>query len=150
MEEKYLDEAILEASYGVKMGHGGPFGAIIVDTDGKVISRGHNQVLVLNDPTAHAEIMAIREACKKMGTYDLSGCTIYSSCEPCPMCLSAIIWSNIGTVFFGANRFDASKIGFRDEPIYEFFNGKNQILVTKDCNHSNCKRVLDEYKGEIY
>lgn len=98
---------------------GGPFGACIVK-DGKIIGRGSNHVLKNNDPTAHAEIMAIRDACKNIGSYDLNGCELYTSCYPCPMCLSAIIWSNIKIVYYGNTKEDAAKIGFRDDYIYDF------------------------------
>ena len=98
---------------------GGPFGACIVK-DGKIIGKGSNHVLANNDPTAHAEIMAIRDACKNIGAYDLSDCELYTSCYPCPMCLSAIIWANIKKVYYGNTKEDATKIGFRDDFIYSF------------------------------
>ena len=100
---------------------GGPFGACIVK-DGKIIGRGSNHVLENNDPTAHAEVMAIRDACKNINSYDLSGCELYTSCYPCPMCLSAIIWANIKTVYYGNTKEDAADIGFRDDFIYDFIN----------------------------
>ena len=103
---------------------GGPFGACIVK-DGKIIGKGSNHVLSNNDPTAHAEIMAIRDACKNIETYDLSGAVLYTSCYPCPMCLSAIIWANINKVYYGNSREDAKNIGFRDDAIYEFIENKN-------------------------
>ena len=99
--------------------NGGPFGACIVK-DGKIIGKGSNNVLKNNDPTAHAEITAIREACKNINSYDLSGCELYTSCYPCPMCLSAIIWANIKKVYYGNTKEDADKIGFRDDFIYEY------------------------------
>ena len=98
---------------------GGPFGACVVK-DGKIIGRGSNHVVKNNDPTAHAEVMAIREACHNIQSYDLSGCEIYTSCFPCPMCLSAIIWANIKTVYYGNTKEDAASIGFRDDYIYDF------------------------------
>jgi len=97
---------------------GGPFGAIIVK-DGQVIARGTNRVTSNNDPTAHAEINAIREACQKLGTFDLSGCVIYTSCEPCPMCLGAIYWSHIDKVYYANTKTDARNIGFDDSFIYD-------------------------------
>jgi tRNA(Arg) A34 adenosine deaminase TadA len=100
---------------------GGPFGACIVK-DGKIIGRGSNHVLANNDPTAHAEVMAIRDACKNINSYDLSGCEIYTSCYPCPMCLSAIIWANIKKVYYGNTKEDAANIGFRDDFIYDYIN----------------------------
>ena len=103
----------------LKTNVGGPFGACIVK-DGKIIGKGSNHVLIYNDPTAHAEIMAIRDACKNINSYDLSGAELYTSCYPCPMCLSAIIWSNIKKVYYGNTTEDAANIGFRDDFIYNF------------------------------
>lgn len=101
--------------------YGGPFGACIVK-GGKIIGRGSNSVLKNNDPTAHAEIMAIRDACTNINSYDLSDCELYTSCYPCPMCLSAIIWSNIKKVYYGNRKEDAAKIGFRDDFIYDYID----------------------------
>ena len=111
---------------------GGPFGACIVK-DNKIIGKGSNHVLSNNDPTAHAEIMAIRDACKNINSYDLTGCELYTSCYPCPMCLSAIIWSNIKKVYYGNTKEDAENIGFRDDFIYKYIknlekNNSNEIL----------------------
>ena len=103
---------------------GGPFGACIVK-DGKIIGRGSNHVLENNDPTAHAEIMAIRDACKNINSYDLSECEIYTSCYPCPMCISAIIWSNITKIYYGNTKEDAEGIGFRDKYIYDVISKIN-------------------------
>ena len=103
----------------LKTNVGGPFGACIVK-NGEIIGKGSNHVLINNDPTAHAEIMAIRDACKNINSYDLSGAELYTSCYPCPMCLSAIIWSNIKIVYYGNTREDAANIGFRDDFIYTF------------------------------
>lgn len=99
--------------------NGGPFGAVVMK-DGKIIGVGNNRVLKNNDPTAHAEVMAIRDACKNLNTYDLSDCIMVTSCYPCPMCLSAIIWSNIKQVYYGNTKEDAADIGFRDDFIYKF------------------------------
>lgn len=111
---------------------GGPFGACVVK-NGKIIGKGSNHVLKNNDPTAHAEIIAIRDACKNTNSYDLSGCEIYTSCFPCPMCLSAIIWSNIKKVYYGNTKEDAANIGFRDDFIYEYIknNNKSDLLDLK-------------------
>ena len=98
--------------------HGGPFGAVIVK-DGQIIATGVNRVTATNDPTAHAEIMAIRAATQKLQNYNLNGCTIYTSCEPCPMCLSAIYWARIDKIFYGNTKNDAKEIGFDDSFIYE-------------------------------
>ena len=103
---------------------GGPFGACVVKDD-VIIGRGSNHVLENNDPTAHAEVMAIRDACKNIDSYDLTGCTLYTSCYPCPMCLSAIIWSNIKEVYYGNTKEDAASIGFRDDFIYNYISKLN-------------------------
>ena len=105
---------------GFKNKEGGPFGAIIVDKNGNIVAKGNNRVLCDLDPTAHAEITTIREACKKLKTYDLSNYILYTSCEPCPMCLSAIIWANIKEVYYGCTKEDAGNIGFRDDIIYKY------------------------------
>ena len=116
---RYMKIAKKLADDNLKTNVGGPFGACVVK-DGEVVGRGSNHVLSNNDPTAHAEVMAIRDACKNLGTYDLSGCIIYTSCYPCPMCLSAIIWANVKTVYYGNTKKDADKIGFRDDFMYEY------------------------------
>ncbi len=131
--------AIAEAEKGLKQKDGGPFGAVIV-RDGKIIARAHNEVVKNKDPTCHAEMQAIRQASKKLKRFDLSDCEIYSSCEPCPMCLAAIHWARIPRLFFGTTRFDAAKIGFDDKFIYDVIRGKakkQQVkkvqLGRKDC-----------------
>jgi len=117
-DREFMQEAIELSQQGMDGNHGGPFGAVVVK-DGKIIGKGFNRVISSNDPTAHAEIIAIREACKKSGSHDLSGCTIYVSCEPCPMCLSAIYWANIEKVCYANTKRDADSIGFRDDFLYE-------------------------------
>ena len=114
---QYMLKAIKQAQKSVEKG-GGPFGAVIVK-DGKIVAEGSNGVTLKNDPTAHAEVTVIRKACKKLKTFDLSGCVIYSSCEPCPMCLSAIYWARIDKIYFGCTKNDAKEIGFDDSFIYE-------------------------------
>lgn len=116
-KEKFMRKAIELSIESVKNG-GGPFGAVIVK-DGKIISMSSNSVTKDNDPTAHAEVNAIRQAASKLGTFDLSGCEIYSSCEPCPMCLGAIYWAKIDTLYFANTKDDAKDIGFDDSFIYE-------------------------------
>ena len=116
-DKVFMRQAIRLADDNVDHG-GGPFGAVIVK-DGEVIAGGCNRVVPNNDPTAHAEVSAIREACNKLGTFDLSGCTIYTSCEPCPMCLGAIYWARIGRIYYGNTRYDARDINFADDFIYE-------------------------------
>ena len=118
---KYMKIAKELSENNLKTNVGGPFGACVVK-NGEIIGKVSNHVLSNNDPTAHAEIMAIREACKTINSYDLSGCELYTSCYPCPMCLSAIIWSNIKKVYYGNTKEDAANIGFRDDFIYDYIN----------------------------
>ncbi len=115
--ERYMKEAIDLSLLNVKKGKGGPFAALIV-RDGKIIARGTNLVTTANDPTAHAEIISIRNACKALKTFKLSGCEIFTSCEPCPMCLGAIYWARLDRIYFGNSRTDAAKIGFDDKLLY--------------------------------
>lgn len=114
----FMDEAIKSAIQGIENNEGGPFGCVIVK-DGKIIGRGNNKVTSTNDPTAHAEIMAIRDACNHLNSFQLQGCIIYTSCEPCPMCLGAIYWARPDKVFFGCTKKDAAKINFDDAFIYQ-------------------------------
>lgn len=116
--EKYMRIAIKLSEQNVKEAAGGPFGAVIVK-DGEIIASSSNKVVQLNDPTAHAEVSAIRLACQELGTYNLDGCVIYTSCEPCPMCLGAIYWAHIGTIYYGNTKEDAADIGFDDHFIYQ-------------------------------
>jgi len=117
MNDSFILEAIRLSVEKMREGRGGPFGAVIVKDD-QILSRGWNEVATTNDPTAHAEIVAIREACRKLGTFRLDGCELYASCEPCPMCLSAVYWARIGRLFFAATRQDAAAAGFDDELLY--------------------------------
>ena len=147
---KYMQMALDSAYEGIKNKDGGPFGAAIVK-NGEVIAVAHNMVLRTNDSTNHAEIVAIRSACKKLNTYDLTGCSIYATGEPCPMCLSAIIWSNIKDIHFGASRDIANDIGFRDKDIYEYLDGKNNInLHVEQIDSSECSKIFSDYKNVIY
>lgn len=147
---KVANELALE---NLKTNAGGPFGACVVK-DGKIIGRGSNQVLINNDPTSHAEIMAIREACQNINSYNLEGCEIYTTCYPCPMCLSAIIWSNIKKVYYGNSKEDAKKIGFRDEFIYEYMKNIDNSTSDNNCLELKCIdreetiKVFNEYIGK--
>ena len=149
-----MNLGIDEARRTMNLNKGGPFGAVIVDKDNKVIVVSSNTVLGDCDPTAHAEINAIRKAGQILGTHDLSGCKIYATGYPCPMCLSAIIWSNIREVYYGTNLKDAENIGFRDDFIYEFIKNNNRdVLQLKQINHDECLNLFNEYKEkdkEIY
>ncbi|WP_456102779.1 nucleoside deaminase [Prevotella sp.] len=116
-KEELMRRAIKLSADSVANG-GGPFGAVIV-RDGEIVAEGSNGVTILNDPTAHAEVSAIRQACKKLNSFDLTGCEIYTSCEPCPMCLGAIYWAHIDKIYYANDRKDAANIGFDDELIYQ-------------------------------
>lgn len=133
--------AIDEARTGITAGHGGPFGCVVVK-DGKVVGSGHNEVIKQNDPTCHGEVMAIRDACKNLGTYDLSGCELYTTAEPCPMCRGAIMWSNIRKVYFGCNIADTDSIGFRDKVFYE-----SDEDISEELDRKECLEVFEEYRA---
>lgn len=126
---EFMRKAIALSEESVDAG-GGPFGAVIVK-DGKVVGAAANRVTLNNDPTAHAEVMAIREACQNLGTFDLSGCTLYASCEPCPMCLSAIYWARIDEYFYANDKNDAKSIDFDDAFIYEEIDKKPEERYIK-------------------
>ncbi|CAM4460214.1 MAG: Guanine deaminase [Legionellaceae bacterium] len=128
MKERFMQEAILLSRKMMHENKSGPFGAIIVK-DNNIVGKGYNQVTSHNDPTAHAEIQAIRNACQQLNTFDLTGTEIYTSCEPCPMCLSAIWWAKIEKIIYAANREDASNAGFRDNDFYQELN-KNKEART--------------------
>lgn len=148
--KEYFDYATMVANKGVLNKEGGPFGAVIVK-NGKIVGIGNNKVLLNNDPTAHAEITAIRDACKNLNTYDLTDCMIYSTSEPCPMCLSAIIWSNIKEVYYATTRLEVARIGFRDNLIYDYLENKNKdVIKVIKIENKDCKELLNNYKNTIY
>lgn len=128
---------------------GGPFGACVVK-DGVIIGKGSNKVLLNNDPTAHAEVMAIRDACKNINSYDLKGCEIYTTCYPCPMCFSAIMWANIDKIYYGNTKEDAENIGFRDKFIYDTIDkiskGESVDLILKSIDREETIKTFNEYK----
>lgn len=143
----YMNMAIEEARKGIFNKEGGPFGAVIVK-DGTVIGKGHNRVVSNNDPTAHGEVSAIRDACTNLGTFDLTGCEIYTTGEPCHMCLCSCMWANIDKVYFGCTIQDNEDIGFRDEKFDQIFGGRDKlkeylIMVDRDA----CKKLFDEYRS---
>ncbi len=147
---EYMKVAKELAEDNLKTNVGGPFGACVVK-DGKIIGRGSNHVLCNNDPTAHAEVMAIRDACKTMNTYDLSGCEVYTSSYPCPMCLSAIIWANIKKVYYGNTKEDTAKIGFRDDHIYDYIKNlmnnhvDKSVLDLQSMDREETIKAYDEF-----
>ncbi len=144
----FMNEAIDESAKNLETGDGGPFGAVVVK-DGVIVGRGHNEVIKNNDPTCHGEIQAIRDACRRLGTYDLTGCELYTSAEPCPMCLSAIIWANIRTVYYGCSAKDAAAIGFRDDFIYSFIEdgrADEATLRLRQMNRGEAVKIFAQYK----
>jgi len=148
---KYMKQAFDKASDGVLNKDGGPFGAVVVSLEGEVLASCSNMVLKNCDPTAHAEIMAIREACLKKGSHDLSGCSLYTTCFPCPMCLSAIIWANISCVYYALEKEDAATIGFKDKMIYDYLNGDNEDLIKfKQIDYNECLELFNKYDDVIY
>lgn len=136
---KFMELAINEAKKGIRNKEGGPFGAVIVK-DGKVVGRGHNKVVANNDPTAHGEMMAIRDACNRLGTFDLTGCELYTTHYPCPMCKCAIMWANINKVYYGCTVDDTAEIGFRDKDFYAQ-DANSYIQVDRDA----AIRLSEEY-----
>ena len=144
---KFLERAIDLARNGMQSGNGGPFGCVIVKGD-TIVSEGCNMVTSSNDPTAHAEVVAIREACKTLGSYQLSDCEIYSSCEPCPMCLGAIYWARPKRVIFANTRQEAAAIGFDDDFIYNEINTPQteRKIPFEHIPHPKAKEVFEEWK----
>ena len=156
MISKHMRLAIEKARTTMNNLEGGPFGAVIIDQNQRVLSVSSNSVLKDHDPTAHAEINAIREAGRILKTHDLSNCILYTTCYPCPMCMSAIIWANIKVIYFGASAKDAEQIGFKDDFIYRFFKKDvkdSNLLHANELNREECLKLFDEYAKknfEIY
>ena len=144
-DEIFMKEALKEAYTGIENGHGGPFGSVVVK-EGEIVGRGHNRVLYKKDPTCHGEMEAIRDACQNLDTHDLSGCELYTTAELCPMCLGAILWANIKTVYYGCNRMDTDAIGFRDDLFYEFLNGKSDLLEMSEHSREDCLQLFEAYR----
>ena len=150
---KFMEVAIDLSDDNFSKNYGGPFGACVVK-DGKIIGKGINRVIKDNDPTAHAEVIAIRNACKLLKTHDLTGCELYTSCYPCPMCLSAIIWSNIKKVYYANEKEDASNIGFRDDYIYDYIEKLSKdiqdkkVLSLKSMNREDAIKVFERYQED--
>lgn len=140
----YMQIAIVEAKDGIKNNHGGPFGAVIVK-DGEIIAKGHNHVVEYNDPTCHGEIDAIRKACKKLNTFDLSGCELYTTGYPCPMCTGAIMWANIEKVYYGCSTTDTEIIGFRDKEFEESI--PERVKEWEELDRDECLKLYEEYRN---
>ena len=145
---QFMKLAINEAELGIAMGHGGPFGAVVVK-DGKIIGTGHNQVVKDLDPTYHGEIAAIQAACKNLNSYDLTGADIYTTAEPCPMCLGACLWANINKIYYGCSITDNDALGFRDEVFYKYLSISNEKLKERiiQIDRDECLKLLKEYKA---
>ena len=138
--------ALEEAYYGIKHGHGGPFGAVIVK-DGVIIGRGHNCVVKEQDPTLHGEMMAIKDACHNINNFDLKGTQIYTTAEPCPMCLGAILWAGIEEIYYGCNRVDTENIGFRDNVFYAMMDNEKKVVNLFEIEREDCLSLFDSYKS---
>jgi len=146
MKSEWMRLAREEARRGMNRGDGGPFGAVVV-RDGEVVGRGHNRVLRSNDPTAHAEIVAVRRAARTLGRFDLSDCELYTTCEPCPMCLAAVFWARIKRVYFGCTRKDAARIGFDDKRFYDAVCGRrNPPVRMTSLNREDCLALFDAWR----
>lgn len=142
---KFMQMAIDQAYQGIKLGDGGPFGSVIVK-DGEVIGMGHNMVVKDNNPTLHGEVVAIGDACRKLGTFDLSGCEIYTTGEPCHMCLCACMWANIDKIYYGCSIEDNGYIGFRDDKFDSIFGGRDKLgYLLKQIDREACMDLFNEY-----
>jgi guanine deaminase len=148
-KHRFLALAIEEAVRGARAGLGGPFGAIVVRNAGEVIATASNSVVANNDPTAHAEVQAIRAACKVLGSFQLDGCDIYASCEPCPMCLGAILWARPRAVYYAAKRAEAAAAGFDDAVFYQVLAGQAgaSAIVRQYIEHDDASMPFDVYAG---
>ncbi len=148
-DKNFIEKAIELSKKGIESEAGGPFGAVIVK-NGKLIAEGFNQVTSKNDPTAHAEIVAIREACKKLGSFQLDDCIIYTSCEPCPMCLGAIYWARPKAVFYACTKEDAAEIGFDDHFIYDELEKpiENRKIKFINMEREKGRQVFDQWKNK--
>lgn len=144
-----MQEAIALSRHGMENNHGGPFGCIIVKDD-EIVGRGNNQVTSTNDPTAHAEVVAIRDACRNLGTFQLDDCEVYTSCEPCPMCLGAIYWARPKIIYFANNREDAATIGFDDSMIYDEMSAsiENRKIPIRSLGREEALQVFMAWKNK--
>lgn len=142
---KFMKVAIKEAQKGIRNNEGGPFGSVIVK-DGKVLSKAHNQVLLKHDATCHGEMQAIRKASKRLKSFNLEECEIYTTGEPCPMCLGAILWSNIKKVYYGCNIVDTEEIGFRDNKFYNLTKEEKASFIN-ELDREECLKLYEEYKN---
>ncbi len=147
LDQKFMMRAVELARHGMESNDGGPFGCVVVK-DGKIVGEGSNRVTSTNDPTAHAEVVAIRDACANLETFQLDGCAVYTSCEPCPMCLGAIYWSRPAAIYFAGTREDAADAGFDDELFYEELDKPNDLRQLKMVSllRSEAQKVFQAWK----
>ena len=147
VEKSFMQQAIEEAREGIRNHHGGPFGSVIVK-DGIVVGKGHNRVLQKHDATCHGEMEAIRDASARLGTHDLTGCTLYTTGEPCQMCLCACLWAKIDKVYYGCTIAENALIGFRDEWMDTRFSGREKLGdYLQPCGQADCQRLFTEYQS---
>jgi guanine deaminase len=148
--DQYMRMALAEALGGMRANQGGPFGAVIVAPGGRVVARAHNRVIATKDPTAHAEIEAIREASRALGKFDLSDCVIYASSEPCPMCLAAILWARIPRILYGCTHEQAARAGFSDADISDVIRGTSTAspVALEQLDEKECLIALREWEAK--
>ena len=145
--DRFMQVAVEEAENGILSDEGGPFGSVVVK-DGEIVGRGHNQVVLLKDPTCHGEMQAIRNACRRLGTFDLSGCVLYTTGEPCQMCLTACLWARLDKVYYGCTIADNAAIGFRDQKFDELFSGRDKLGdYLQELDRDACLQLFARYNG---
>ncbi len=145
--DRFMQVAVEEAEKGILSDEGGPFGSVVVK-DGEIVGRGHNQVVLLKDPTCHGEMQAIRNACRRLGTFDLSGCVLYTTGEPCQMCLTACLWARLDKVYYGCTIADNAAIGFRDQKFDELFSGRDKLGdYLQELDRDACLQLFARYNG---
>ncbi len=145
--DRFMQAAVEEAEKGILSDEGGPFGSVVVK-DGEIVGRGHNQVVLLKDPTCHGEMQAIRNACRRLGTFDLSGCVLYTTGEPCQMCLTACLWARLDKVYYGCTIADNAAIGFRDQKFDELFSGRDKLGdYLQELDRDACLQLFARYNG---
>jgi len=151
MSQNFMDIAIEEAMSGITQKHGGPFGSVVVSAKGEIIGKGHNMVLVNFDPTAHGEVMALRDACKNVSLHNLKGCVLYTTCYPCPMCLSACLWAGIDKIYYGCTSKEADAIGFNDDNFYAVLESeeKRAEITALDEHYKDCQELFKVYDEQI-
>ena len=145
--DRFMQAAVEEAEKGILSDEGGPFGSVVVK-DGEIVGRGHNQVVLLKGPTCHGEMQAVRSACRRLGTFDLSRCVLYTTGEPCQMCLTACLWARLDKVYYGCTIADNAAIGFRDQKFDELFSGRDKLGdYLQELDRDACLQLFARYNG---